>query len=75
MNISFKHFAKEYWGLFAAVIIFPTILFAVFFVLYQVEDIDKSIFVAFVTCIISYVGTIGLSIFIFHDSWQRGKEE
>lgn len=75
MNISFKHFAKEYWGLFAAVIIFPTILFAVFFVLYQVEDIDKSIFVAFITCIISYVGTIGLSIFIFHDSWQRGKEE
>jgi hypothetical protein len=75
MNISFKHFAKEYWGLFAAVIIFPTILFAVFFVLYQVEDIDKSIFVAFITCIISYVGTIGLSIFIFHNSWLKGKEE
>jgi hypothetical protein len=75
MNTSFKYFAKEYWGLFIAVILFPTILFTVFFIIYQGQEIDKSIFAAFATCIISYVGTIGLSIFIFHDSWLRGKEE
>ena len=75
MKTSFKDFAKEYWGLFFAVVVIPTSLFSIYFIAYSNHEIDKSISATFLTCIISYIGTIGLSIFIFHNSWLKGKEE
>ena len=75
MKTSFKDFAKEYWGLFFAVVVILTSLFSIYFIAYSNHEIDKSISATFLTCIISYIGTIGLSIFIFHNSWLKGKEE
>ena len=75
MNTSFKVFLKEYWWLFAIIILLPVLLIISYFIIFYNSGIGKEILANLITSIISYVGTIGWGIFIFHDSWLRSKEE
>lgn len=68
MNTSFKVFFKEYWWLFAIIILLPVLLIVSYLIIFYNSGIGKEILANLITSIISYVGTIGWGIFIFHDS-------
>lgn len=61
--------------MFITVATFPILIVACYFIVFFNSEIDKDIWASILTCVISYVGTIGWGIFIFHDSWLRNKEE
>ena len=61
--------------MFITVATFSILIVACYFIVFFNSEIDKDIWASILTCVISYVGTIGWGIFIFHDSWLRNKEE
>lgn len=75
MNTSFKDFLKEYQWLFIIVTALPVLLTAGCLVTFYDHGIGKDIWATLVTSNISYAGTVGWGIFIFHNSWLRSKEE
>ena len=75
MNSSFKDFLKEYLWLFIIITGLPCLLTVCYLIIFYDNVIGKDIWTKIVTSIISYAGTIGWGIFIFHNSWLKNKEE
>lgn len=74
MDKSFGKFLKEYWFLFAAILVLPFFIVTLYYMIFGGGIPDKAISATFFSCIISYIGTIAWGVFIFFDSWQRNVE-
>lgn len=75
MNTSFKDFLKEYRWLIIIITGLPLLLTVCYLIIFYDNVIGKDIWAEIITSIISYAGTIGWGIFIFHNSWLKSKEE
>ena len=73
MNTSFKDFFKEYRWLIIIITGLPLLLTACYLIIFYDNVIGKDIWAEIITSIISYAGTIGWGIFIFHNSWLKSK--
>lgn len=75
MNSSFKDFATENRWMLTITLAFPIILITCYITIILDCEINTEVWNTILTCFLTYYGTIGWGLFIYHDSWLRSKEE
>lgn len=69
-----REFLIHYKALIIVIGLFPIVPIGVYILFYKIEN-PGDFWLTIISCLISYVGSIGWGMFIFYESWRRDKRE